>query len=100
MGLDLSDRWSEACVVDANGEVVEPFRVRTTEPALARRLGGGRAARSVLEVDTHSPWLSRLLSAHGHEVIAANPRRGSSTGSPSDDRRPLRPPVLKKRKNE
>jgi transposase len=29
----------------------------------------------VLEVGPHSPWLSRLLKAQGHEVVVANPRR-------------------------
>jgi transposase len=32
-------------------------------------------ARVVLEVGPHSPWLSRLLAAQGHEVVVANPRR-------------------------
>jgi transposase len=29
----------------------------------------------ILEVGTHSPWVSRLIAAGGHEVIVANPRR-------------------------
>jgi transposase len=28
-----------------------------------------------MEVGTHSPWVSRLLTALGHEVVVANPRR-------------------------
>jgi transposase len=31
--------------------------------------------RIALEVDTHSPWVSRHLAAMGHEVIVANPRK-------------------------
>jgi transposase len=32
-------------------------------------------ARVVLEAGTHSPWVSRLLTALGHETIVANPRK-------------------------
>ena len=31
--------------------------------------------RIALEIGTHSPWISRLLSALGHEVIVANARK-------------------------
>jgi transposase len=75
VGLDLGDRYSEGCVVDASGEVVETFRVRTTEPALGKRLSSFPASRVVIEVGTHSPWVSRLVTRLGHEGIVANPRR-------------------------
>ena len=32
-------------------------------------------SRVVLEVGTHSPWVSRCVTKHGHEGIVANPRR-------------------------
>lgn len=75
IGLDLGDRFSEGRVLDAAGEVVEAFRVRTTEPALSSRLAGFPASRVVLEVGTHSPWVSRVVVRLGHEAIVANPRR-------------------------
>src|SRR5207247_9699980 len=31
--------------------------------------------RLVLETGTHSPWISRLLEACGHEVLVANARQ-------------------------
>jgi transposase len=31
--------------------------------------------RVVLELGTHSPWVSRLVAEFGHEVVVANPRR-------------------------
>jgi transposase len=42
----------------------------------------------VMEVGTHSPWLSRLLSSLGHEVIVANARQVQliSASSRKDDR--------------
>jgi transposase len=75
IGLDLGDKYSEGCVVDSFGEVLETFRVRTTQPALARKLSSFERSRVVLEVGTHSPWVSRLVTSVGHETIVANPRR-------------------------
>lgn len=75
IGLDLGDRWSEAAMVDAEGEVIERVRVRTTREALAEAFRGYEGCRLVLEVGTHSPWVSRVLSGRGFEVIVANPRR-------------------------
>ena len=63
IGLDLGDKTSEAVVLDGGGEEVERFRVRTTQPGLSRRFAGFEPARVVLEVGTHSPWVSRLLAA-------------------------------------
>ena len=75
IGLDLGDKYSEGCVVDASGEVIETFRVRTTQPALDRALSRFGKARVVMEVGTHSPWVSRRASFQGNDVIVANPRR-------------------------
>ena len=75
IGLDLSDKTTEACVLDAAGGVLERFRVRTNPPALERALARFEPARVVLEVGTHSPWVSRLVTRLGHEGIVANPRR-------------------------
>jgi transposase len=66
--------YSSLCVLDADGQVIEEGRVRTTTTALARRFAISRC-RVVIEVGTHSPWVSRLLASLGHEVVVANPRR-------------------------
>lgn len=75
IGLDLSDSYSSVCVIDEEGGILEEGRVRTTTPALSRRFSATARCRIVLEVGTHSPWVSRLLADLGHEVIVANPRR-------------------------
>jgi transposase len=49
--------------------------VRTEELALRRRFGGMERERIVLEVGTHSPWISRLLEELGHDAVVANPRK-------------------------
>jgi transposase len=76
IGLDVSDRTCEACVLDsASGDVLERFGLETTRSGLERRLGGRGRARVVIEAGGHSPWMSRTLAALGHEVIVANPRK-------------------------
>lgn len=75
IGLDVGDRYTAVCVLDATGDVTETARVRTTPAALDQRLRAGSTGRVVLETGTHSPWLSRLAAACGHEVIVAQARR-------------------------
>lgn len=73
IGLDLGDRTSRTYEVTAAGECEREAAVATTETALTRYFGGRPPCRVVLEVGTHSPWVSRLLARLGHEVIVANP---------------------------
>ncbi len=75
VGLDVSDQYTTFCVLDADGDVLEEGRVRTSSTALAQRFATTTASRLVLEVGTHSPWISRLLADFGHEVIVAIPRK-------------------------
>jgi len=75
IGLDLGDQYSAVYILDAEGECVEIGRVRTTPAALRRRFAGMSRARVVLEAGTHSPWVSRVVAALGHETIVANPRK-------------------------
>ena len=49
--------------------------MRTTAKALQGVFGAMPRSRVGLEIGTHSPWISRLLSALGHEVIVANARK-------------------------
>jgi hypothetical protein len=75
VGIDLGDRQSRVCILSAEGEVREEGWIATTEAALVPRFRAMARARIVMEVGTHSPWVSRLLQAAGHEVIVANPRQ-------------------------
>jgi len=75
IGCDLGDRWSEICVLNADGTVNERTRIRTTPEAFRISFGTRASGRVVIEVGTHSPWVSKLLSELGHEAIVANPRR-------------------------
>jgi transposase len=75
MGLDLGDRNSWYCVVDESGQIQREQRVRTSGEALQEVFGALPRSRIALEIGTHSPWISRLLSELGHEVIVANARK-------------------------
>jgi transposase len=75
IGMDLGDKTSRYCVLGGNGEVLSEGSVGTTRKALAQKFGGMRRCRIAIEVGTHSPWLSRLLSGLGFEVIVANARQ-------------------------
>lgn len=75
IGMDLGDRTSRYCVLDQRGEVVKEGVAATTQQGMRQSFGSLRRSRIALEVGTHSPWVSRLLSSLGHRVIVANPRQ-------------------------
>lgn len=74
VGLDVGDRYCQVCVIDQAGEVLEEGRVATKPEALKRRFSQ-EPLLIVLEAGTHSPWISRLLTQLGHQVLVANPRK-------------------------
>jgi len=74
IGLDLGDRTSWYCVLDGAGEVVLEQKLSTTPKAMKDVFGGIPRSRIALETGMHSPWVSRLLSELGHEVIVAHAR--------------------------
>ena len=78
IGVDLGDRRSHLCVVDARGEANAQRSLPTTQRALQRTFTDLAPSRVVMEVGTHSPWVSRLLTSLGHEVIVANAREVKS----------------------
>ena len=75
IGLDLGDKRSQAVVLDAEGEVVEERKMATTKVALGPMLEQYAGCLVVMEVGTHSPWVSRLFKERGFRVITANPRQ-------------------------
>jgi transposase len=74
IGLDLGDRSSWYCVLDEAGEVVGEQKLSTTPKAMKEVFGAMPRSRVALETGMHSPWVSRLLSELGHEVIVAHAR--------------------------
>ena len=74
IGLDLGDRSSWFCVLDEAGEVVSEKKLGTTPKAMKEVFAAMPRSRIALETGMHSPWVSRLLSELGHEVIVAHAR--------------------------
>ena len=75
IGLDLGDRNSCYCVLNEAGQIQLEQRVRTNAKALREVFGTMPRSRIALETGTHSPWISRVLSELGHEVIVAHARK-------------------------
>ena len=75
VGIDLGDQRSAICALDGAAEVRDRFTVATTPKGIPQAVSRYAGARVVLEVGTHSPWVSRVVAREGHEAIVANPRR-------------------------
>ena len=75
VGLDVGDRFSQICAVNGEGVLIHEGRVATTREALRDRLPPRPSCRVILETGPHAGWISRELSAVGHEVLVANGRK-------------------------
>jgi transposase len=64
-------------VLDEAGQIQLEQRERTTAKALREVFAAMPRSRIALEIGTHSPWISRVLSELGHEVIVATQERRS-----------------------
>jgi transposase len=73
VGLDLSDRTGRFYAIDDEGLKIAEGSVVLVAPELQRWASAMARTVIAIEAGTHSPWISRLLSACGHEVIVANP---------------------------
>jgi transposase len=73
VGLDLGDRTSRTFELDRGGSVRREATIATSPAAMMEYFGSQPTCRVVMEVGTHSPWVSRELERLGHEVVVANP---------------------------
>jgi transposase len=78
VGIDLGDKGSNYCFLDAEGNIFAEGTLATTEAALSELFSSIPMCRIAIEVGTHSAWICALLKGHGHEVIVANPRKMES----------------------
>lgn len=74
IGVDLSDRLSSYCVIDAQGKRTHEGRLASTPSAFLEYFGSIPTALVALETGTHSRWASQAISACGHEVLVGNAR--------------------------
>lgn len=78
IGCDLGDRQSELCILTGSGTeqvLTRPKAVKTTLAGMRAFFAGRERAHVVIEVGTHSRWVSELLEELGHQVTVANPRK-------------------------
>jgi transposase len=75
VGIDMGDRWSRYCVLDATGVAIEKGSAMTCRVDFEATFAKRPKMRIAIEAGTHSPWASRVLQACGHEVLVANPRK-------------------------
>lgn len=78
VGIDLGDKKSNYCFIDAEGNIFAEGTLATTQVELNTLFSSIPGCRIAIEVGTHSPWVSALLENHGHETIVANPRKMES----------------------
>ena len=75
IGVDLGDRSSAYCVLNEAGGIILEHKLATTPEAMKQVFGSMPRCRMAMETGTHSPWVSRLLTALGHEVIVAHAQK-------------------------
>ena len=75
IGLDLGDRWSFYCVLDEAGKIILEQKVPTTAEGMKQTFARIPRSLMALETGTHSPWVSRLLTELGHEVLVAHAQK-------------------------
>jgi transposase len=73
IGCDLGDRETTICTLSAEGKVTQRAQVKTDRDSLMRWFRSRPKAHVVMEVGTHSPWISGLAQASGHRVTVINP---------------------------
>ena len=74
VGLDLGDRTTHLCALDAEGEVLCRQRLRTTRDHFRELFSSRPSLRVVIEAGSQSPWIFAELTELGHDVHVADPR--------------------------
>lgn len=74
IGIDLGDKRSHICVLDAGGACVETGTVVTTPSGFEGRFKRTDPCRIAIEAGGQSAWVDELLTKLGHEVVVANLR--------------------------
>src|ERR1700736_911620 len=92
IGFDLGDHWSFSCILDEAGKIILEQKLPTTPEAMKQTFGKIPRSLIAMETGTHSPWVSRLLTELGHEVIVAHAQKAEliTKSNRKDDRHDAR----------
>lgn len=78
VGMDMSDKKSEICILNGAGEIVDRGQVINDLDSLSEffsRFSDPSGVLVAMEAGTHSPWVSCHLADLGFEVLVGNPRK-------------------------
>jgi len=75
IGLEVGDGFSSYCILDEVGKILREQKLPTTPEEMKQTFGRMARSRITMETGTHSPWVSRRLTALGHEVIVAHAQK-------------------------
>jgi transposase len=75
VGCDLGDKTTTLCLLDDAGQVVRRSQVETARAPLVSFFRALPRTQVVMEVGSHSPWVSAAVEAAGHRAIVINPHQ-------------------------
>ncbi len=73
VGLTFGEPFTQVCVLDSAGQVIEHGTVRSTEAAFRHRFGPMVASTISLPYDSRAERLVQVLSELGHSVLFGGP---------------------------
>lgn len=75
IGIDLADKQHEVFIIDGKGEIIISGKIQNTKNGFKKLSEDYPKSKCIIEIGTHSPWISRYLKALGMDVIVANARK-------------------------
>jgi len=78
IGIDIGNKLNFICVLNREGKELFVGSIPNTKEAMLEYFDSIEKSSVVLEVCSHSPWISKLLVSIGHDVFICNPRKLSS----------------------
>jgi len=75
VGMDMGDKNHRICVIGDDGRIIAKQDVKNDVEAIRSHFKDYEPCLIAMEAGTHSAWVSRELSAMGHEVLVGNPRK-------------------------
>ena len=61
VGVDLGDKRSQVCVLDAEGRILDEGTIATSKAGIEHRFKAMPASRVVLETGTHANWVYDVM---------------------------------------
>jgi len=75
IGMDLGDKTNVVCIVDDSGTILLSKSIDNNIESIRKFFRKYKGTTVAIEAGTHSPWMSRLLSSMGCNVLVGNPRK-------------------------